>query len=118
MPISEVLNTMYVPRVVYGVLVLVSVIALPVLGQDERSPENDNSHTQLANCQTAMPILLKQYNNAKYAVQAARNSGDKAHILTEVGQAQAALDAMEQPLEVCSKVIQSMETGQPREDKH
>jgi hypothetical protein len=93
-------------------LVTVSVIVLAAIGQGERSPEEENAQTQVTNCQTAMPIVLKQYNNARYAVQAARNSGDKGHILTEVNQAQAALDAMEQPLKVCSEAMQSTKSGQ------
>lgn len=117
MPISEVLNTMYVPRLVYGTLVLVSVIASLVIGQDEHTEQHPNQ-TQVSNCQAAMPTLLKQYNIARYAVQAARNSGDKAHILTEVGQAQAALDAMEQPLKACSEAFQSMKSGKPRDGEN
>jgi len=65
-----------------------------------------------------MPVILKQYNNARYAVQAAQNSGDKGHILTEVSQAQVALDAMEQPLKVCSEAMQSMKSGEPRDGKN
>ena len=106
---------MHVPRVIAGTLVTVSVIVLAAIGQDDRSHEQENAQAQVTNCQTAMPVILKQYNNARYAVQAARNSGDKGHILTEVNQAQAALDAMEQPLKVCSEAMQNMKSGQPRD---
>ena len=106
---------MHVQRAIARALVTVSVIALTAIGQDERSSEQENAQTQVTNCQTAMPVILKQYNNARYAVQAARNSGDKGHILTEINQAQAALDAMEQPLKVCSEAMQSMKSGQPRD---
>lgn len=99
-------------------MVIVSVIVLAAIGQDERSPEQENAQTQVANCQTVMPVILKQYNNARYAVQAALNSGDKGHILTAVSQAQAALDAMEQPLRVCSESMQNMKNGQPRDGKN
>ncbi len=99
-------------------MVIASVIVLAAIGQDERSPEQENTQTQIKNCQTAMPVILKHYNNAIYAVQAARNSGDRGHILTEVNQAQAALDAMEQPLKVCSEAMQSMKSGQPRDGKN
>jgi hypothetical protein len=80
---------MNVQRAIAGVLVTVSFIVLAAIGQDDRSHEQENAQAQVTNCQTAMPVILKQYNNAKYAVQAARNSGDKGHILTEVSQAQA-----------------------------
>jgi len=73
---------------------------------------------RFTNCQAAMPAILKQYNIARYAAQAARNSGDKAHILTEVGQAQAALDAMEQPLKACSEAFENMGSGPPRDSKN
>ena len=96
-------------------MVTVSVIVLAAIGQNERSPEQENAQAQVTNCQTAMPVILKQYNNARYAVQAAQNSGDKAHILPQVSQAQAALDAMEQPLKVCSEAMQNMKSGQPRD---
>ena len=109
---------MHVQRAIAGTLVIVSVIVLAAIGQDERSPEQENAQTQVTNCQTAMPVILKQYNNARYAVQAALNSGDKGHILTEVSQAQAALDAMEQPLKVCSEAMQSMKSGQPGDGKN
>jgi hypothetical protein len=95
--------------------VTVSFIFLAAFGQHDRSHEQENAQAQVTNCQTAMPVIFKQYNNARYAVQAARNSGDRGHILTEVNQAQAALDAMEQPLKVCSEAIQNMKSGQPRD---
>ena len=103
---------MHVQRAIPGTLLTVSVIVLATIGQDERSHEQENAQTQVTNCQTVMPVILKQYNNARYAVQAARNSGDKGHILTEVNQAQAALDAMEQPLKACSEAMQSMKSDQ------
>jgi len=106
---------MHVQRAIAGTLVTVSVIVLAAIGQDDRSHEQENAQVQVTNCQTAMPVILKQYNNAKYAVQAARNSGDKGHILSEVNQAQAALDAMEQPLKVCIEAVQNMKSGQPRD---
>src|SRR5579863_6396449 len=106
---------MHVQRAVAGTLVTLSVIVLGAIGQDDRSHEQENPQAQLTNCQTAMPVILKQYNNARYAVLAARNSGDKGHTLTEVNQAQAALDAMEQPLKVCSEAMQNMKSGQPRD---
>ena len=106
---------MNVQRAIAGVLVTVSFIVLAAIGQDDRSHEQENAQAQVTNCQTAMPVILKQYNNAKYAVQAARNSGDRGHILDEVNQAQAALDAMEEPLKVCSEAMQNMKSGRPRD---
>ena len=106
---------MQVQRKIAGTaLVVMSVIVLAAIGQDERSHGKDNVQAQVTNCQAAMPAILKQYHNARYAVQAARNSGDKGQILTEVNQAQAALDAMQQPLKVCSDAMQNMESAQPQ----
>jgi hypothetical protein len=112
---SEVLNTMHVQRAIAGTFVTVSVIVLAAIGQHDRSHEEENAQAQVTNCQTAMPVIFKQYNNARYAVQAARNSGDRGHILDEVNQAQAALDAMEEPIKVCSEAMQNMKSGQPRD---
>jgi hypothetical protein len=109
---------MPVQRAIAGTLVIVSIIVLAAIGQDQRSPAQENAQTQVTNCQTAMPVILKQYNNARYAVQAALNAGDKGHILTEVNQAQAALDAMEQPLKACSEAMQSVKNSQPRDGKN
>jgi hypothetical protein len=109
---------MHVRRAIPGILVTVSVIVFAAIGQNERSPEHENAQTRVTNCQTAMPVILKQYNNARYAVQAARNSGDKGQILTEVNQAQAALDAMEKPLRVCSEAMQSMKSDQPQNGRN
>ena len=106
---------MHVQRAIAWTLVTVSVIVLAAIGQDDRSHDQENAQAQVTNCQTAMPVILKQYNNARYAVQAAQNSGDSAHILPQVSQAQAALDAMEQPLKVCSEAMQNMKSGQPRD---
>ncbi len=97
---------------------MVSVIVAAAIGQDDRPPAQENPQTQITDCRAALPVILKHYNNARYAVQAARNSGDRGQILTEVNQAQAALDAMEQPLNVCEKAMQDMETGQPRNGKN
>jgi hypothetical protein len=97
---------MQVQKTISGAaLVMVSVMVAGAIGQDDRSVAQENAQTQITTCETAMPVILKQYNIARYAVQAARNSGDKGHILTEVNQAQAALDAMEQPLQVCSEAV-------------
>ena len=110
---------MHVQRAIAGTaLVIVFVIVLGAIGQDGGTAAQGNAPTQVANCQTAMPVILKQYNNARYAVQAARNSGDTGHILTQVNQAQVALDAMEQPLKVCSEAMQNVESGQPRNGKN
>ncbi len=96
-------------RAIAGTSVVVSFIVLGAIGQQEHSPQENN----LEDCQAAMPIIVKQYNNARYAVQAARNGGDKGHIMTAVNQAEAALDTMEQPLRVCSDVVQNLKASQP-----
>jgi len=112
---SEVFNNMHIQRARAAAFVIGSVAVFGTSGQGERSTGQENS--QITDCQTAMPVILKQYNNARYAVEAARSSGDKGHIMTEVNQAQAALDAMEQPLKVCSDALQVMKSGQVRDGK-
>ena len=64
-----------------------------------------------------MPTILKNYNNAKYAVLRAGNSADAAHILGPVGEAQAALNAMEQPLKVCYEAMQNTQAEQQQGNK-
>ena len=115
--IREVLIRMHIKRAIAGTtLVMVSMIAMAATGQDEHSAGQADEQTSLANCKTAMPVIMKQYDNARYALQAARNSGDRGHILDQVNLAQAALDAMEQPLNVCSEALQNLETGQSPAD--
>ena len=111
---------MHLQRAIAGTaLVIVFVIVLGAIGQDGQTSTQENAPTQVANCQTAMPVILKQYNTARYAVRAARNSGDTAgHILPQVNLAQVALDAMEQPLKVCSDAMQNVDSGQPRDGKN
>ena len=101
---------MRVKRAIAGILVVLSLIVLAATGQ--REPSSPNAQTQLENCQTAMRIILKNYNNAKYAVQRARNSADASHILPAVNEAQLALDAMEQPLNVCNEAVKNVRGGQ------
>lgn len=101
---------MYVWRALVETSVVVSFVVVVAIGQQERPPQQENT---LENCQAAMPEIMKQYNNARYAVETARNSGDRGHILTAVNQAQAALDTMEQPLKVCSEAVQNLKANQP-----
>lgn len=90
---------------------LVSFIAMAAIGQEERSSQQENR--QIASCQAAMQVILKHYNNARYAVQRARNSGDVGHILSAVNEAQLALDTMEQPLKVCNEAVQNVKSDPP-----
>jgi hypothetical protein len=104
-------------RAIAGTSVIVSFIVLAAIGQ-QPSSSRANVKTQLENCQTAMPSILKNYNNAKYAVQRARNSADASHILPAVNEAQFALDAMEQPLKVCNEAVQNVRSEQPQDNKN
>jgi len=93
---------------------VLSLIVLAATGQ--REPSSPNAKTQLENCQTAMRIISKNYNNAKYAVQRTRSSTDASHILPAVNEAQLALDAMEQqPLNVCNEALQKVRGGQQQD---
>jgi hypothetical protein len=105
-------------RAIAGTSVVVSFIVLAAIGQQEPSSSQANAKTQLENCQIAMPIILKNYNNAKYAVQRARNSADASHILPAVNEAQLALDAMEQPLKVCNEAVHNERGEQPQNNKN
>ena len=93
-------------RAIAGILALVCVMGPTVIGQEEEPPHETAPKTQLERCKAAMPMILKNYNNAKYAVLRAGNSADAAHILGPVREAQAALDAMEQPLKACYEALQ------------
>jgi hypothetical protein len=111
-------KTMRVRRAIAGTSVIVCFMVLAAIGQQGHSPHQDDPETQLENCQTAMQVIVKQYNNARYAVQRARNSGDTGHILSAVNDAQLALDTMEQPLKICNEVVQNMKNGHPRDSKN
>jgi len=93
-------------RAIAGIAVLVSFFVLAAIGEQE--PSSSNTKTQMESCQAAMPMILKNYNNAKYAVQRARSSADASHILPAVNEAQLALDAIDQPLKVCSEAVQNL----------
>ena len=101
-------------RAIAGISATICVIGLSAIGQQEETP-----HTapimQLERCKAAMPNILKNYNNAKYAVLRAGNSADTAHILGPVREAQAALDAMEQPLRACYDAMQNTQ-AEPQPD--
>ena len=109
---------MRVRRAIAGTWVIVSFMALAAIGQQGHPTPPDDPETQLQNCQTAMQVIGKQYNNARYALQRARNSGDRGHILSAVNDAELALDTMEQPLKVCNEVVQNMKSGEPRDSKN
>jgi hypothetical protein len=105
-------------RAIAGTSVIVSfVVVLAAIGQQEHSPGHEKARTQLEDCQTAMQVIMKDFNNAKYAVYRARNSGDRGHILGAVNDAQLALDDMEEPLKICNQVVQNMKSGAPRGDQ-
>ena len=90
-------------RVIAGISVLVCVIGITAIGQQQDVPQPSAPKTQLESCREAMPAIYKNYNNAKYAVFLARQGGD--HTGNYVLTAQAALDAMEQPLKGCYEAM-------------
>ena len=95
-------------RAIAGITAVVCIIGLTAIGQQQQAPQQTAANTQIEGCKAAMPIILKNYNNAKYAVFRATNAGsDAAHILGPVREAQAALDSMEQPLKGCYEAIQN-----------
>jgi len=104
-------------RAIVGISVIICGIELTAIGQEGVAAHQTAPNTQLERCKTAMPIILKNYNNAKYAVFRAGNSADAAHILGPVREAQAALDAMEQPLNACYEAMQIAQTEQQRDNK-
>jgi len=100
-----------------GIFAISCVIGLTAIGQEEEAARQTAPNMQLERCKTAMPTILKNYNNAKYAVFRAGNSADAAHILGPVREAQAALDAMEQPLKACYEAMQNMQAEQQQDNK-
>jgi len=104
-------------RAIAGISVIICVIGLAAIGQEGEAAHPTAPNTQLKRCKTAMPIILKNYNNAKYAVFRAGNSADAANILEPVREAQAALDAMEQPLKACYEAMQNTQAEQQRDNK-
>lgn len=103
-------------RTLARISAILSVIGLTAIGQQERAPQQTDPRTPFERCRAAMPIL-QNYNNAKYAVFRAGNSADAAYILGPVREAQAALDAMEQPLKGCHEAMQSMQGEQRQDDR-
>ena len=99
-------------RTMAGAVVLMGFIGLAATGQQDGTTSKAKPQAP-GNCQVAMPVILKQYNNAKYAVQRAGYSADAAHILGPVREAQAALDAMEQPLKICAEALENGKSNPP-----
>jgi hypothetical protein len=108
---------MSLERAIVGISAIICVIGLTAIGQEEETAHQTAPNSQLERCKTAMPIILKNYNNAKYAVFRAGNSADAAHILGPVGEAQAALDAMERPLKGCYEALQNTQAKQQQDNK-
>jgi hypothetical protein len=59
-----------------GISVIICVIGLTAIGQEGEAAHQTAQNTQLERRKTAMPTILKNYNNAKYAVFRAGNSAD------------------------------------------
>ena len=96
---------------------IICIVGLTAIGQQDNAPHQTDPKTQMERCRAAMPGILKNYNNAKYAVFLARNSGGGPQAGNHVDTAQAALDAMEQPLKVCSEAMQNMQDEQQPDNK-
>ena len=95
-------------RAVAAISAILCIVGLTAIGQPQDAPHPTTANSQLERCQAAMPTLLKNFNNAKYAVSRAANAGANASaILGPVREAQAALDAMEQPLKGCYEAMQN-----------
>jgi hypothetical protein len=98
---------------VLAMAAIVCFIVLSARGQDEHAPQQNKAPAQIENCQAAMQVIIKNYNDAKYAVQQARWAGDRGHILDAVNAAQLSLNNMEEPLKVCSEALQNVKSDQP-----
>ena len=92
--------------------VIIGIFGFAAIGQQEQ-PRPDTPQSKLEKCRTDMPGIMKNYNDAKYAVFLARQGGD--HIGNYVINAQAALDAMEQPLKGCYEAFQNAKDAAPPE---
>jgi hypothetical protein len=104
-------------RAIAPISAFIWVIGLTAIGQQDNAPHQTDPKAQIEQCKAVMPSILKNYNNAKYAVFLARNSGGGPQAGNHVDTAQAALDAMEQPLKVCSEAMQSMQDEQQPDTK-
>jgi hypothetical protein len=93
------------------------VIGLTAIGQQKGAPSEVNPRMQLERCKADMPMVLKNYNNAKYAVFRAQTAGDAASILGPVREAAAALEAMEEPLKACNEAFQNLSAEQRQNTK-
>lgn len=96
---------MRIQQVLAGLSVVVLFTVLTGAARRGHLDDQESPKTQFDSCQAAMPEIVRQYNNAKYAIVLAHNSGDRGHILSAVNAAQAALDSMAQPLAVCSDLM-------------
>lgn len=105
-------------RVIAGISVTICVVGVTAIGQQEQTPHQTAPKTPLELCMDAMPTIFKNYNDAKYAVFHAANAGpDAAHILGPAREAQAKLDAMEQPLKSCYEASQGRRVEQQPDSK-
>ena len=109
---------MSLARAIAGISVTIGVIGVTAIGQPQDAPHDSATKTQLELCMAEMPTIFKNYNNAKYAVFRAANSGDGGHMGGPVREAQAALDAMEQPLKGCYEASQITHAEQQQQSKH
>lgn len=104
-------------RAIAGISATLCIIGLTAIGQQKGSRQT-TANTRLERCKAAMPTIFKNYNNAKYAVFRATNAGaEAASILGPVREAQAALDAMDQPLKGCYEAMQNTQAEQRPDSK-
>lgn len=91
---------------------VISIFGFAASGQQEQ-PKPDTPQSKLEKCRTDMPGIMKNYNNAKYAVFLSRQGGDQIGNL--LINAQVALDAMERPLKGCYEAFQNAKDAAPPE---
>ena len=107
---------MNLKRSVTAMLGLVCVVALTATGQQDNAAQQAETKSQLERCNALMPTILKNYNNAKYAVFLSRQTALGGQVSgMQLDAAQAGLDAMEAPLKICAAAVQSQ--AQPLPDK-
>ncbi len=54
-------------RVLAGISAIGCVIGLTAIGRRASAPHQPDPKTQVESCKAAMPIIVKNYNNARYA---------------------------------------------------
>ena len=111
--VTERIKMMSLARVIARISVTICVIGVTAIGQQEPTPHQTAPKTPLELCMDAMPTIFKNYNTAKYAVFRIANSHDAG----PAREAQAELDAIEQPLKSCYEASQNRRPEQQPDSK-